>query len=120
MLKGFFIPVIVLLFITGCEKQEEFVKVSYRVSQAYSPVEISYLNPRGDLEKVSYDFESIQDVWQTNFEIPKGEIVYLSVVYHDSVSSVKAQIMAGGKVFKEASSVQKPGIDITVSGVIPY
>jgi hypothetical protein len=113
---------IILFFMVaaGCEKESGPVNITYRVSQSYSPVDITFLNREGNLENRIVEFSGIQDVWQKSLQLLPGEIVYLSAVYGDPASAVKVQIIADGKVFKEGSSVQQPNVYVTVSGVIPY
>jgi hypothetical protein len=110
---------IVVLF-SGCMKEPDPVIVSYRVSQAYAPVDISYRDHNGDLNMRTIQFESTQDTWQETLSMQPGEIVYLSAFYSDSLTSVKIQIITDGKIYKEATSTREPDKYLIVSGVIPY
>lgn len=113
-------PVLILVLISGCVKEPDPVRVSYRISQAYAPVEISYRDHIGNQQTRTVSFESILDTWQESLSMQPGEIVYLSAFYSDSLSSVKVQILTNGKVYKEAASVREPDKYLIVSGVIPY
>jgi hypothetical protein len=112
--------VLILVFVSGCVKEPDPVSVSYRIGEAYAPVEIAYRDHNGNLQTRTVSFESIQDTWQETLSMNPGEIVYLSAFYSDSLSSVKVQIMTDGKVYKEAYSVREPDKYLIVSGVIPY
>lgn len=113
-----YIPII-LVVIFACEKESTIIKVQYKVSKAYSETEITYRDVEKNLKTETVDFQSGQDVWQYSFEGEKGDIVYISTRYVDS-SSVKVQILMDGKIYKEGSSNNEPGIYVTVSGTIPY
>jgi len=114
-----YIPVI-LLIIFACEKESTIVKVRYKVSNAYSETEIIYRDIEKNLKTEMVDFQSGEDVWQYSFEGEKGDIVYISTRYTDSISSVKVRILLDGKIYKEGSSNNEPGKYVTVSGTIPY
>jgi len=116
-----FIYIFVLVFITlACEKDEQQVNVTYRLSNAIANTELSYRNVDGQIMTETVQIESIEDVWTNALEVNRGDIVYLSAIYSDSTSSVKIQILIDGKVYKEGSSNQKPEEYLTISGSIPY
>jgi len=119
MKKLIYITVFVFL-IVACEKEREEVSVQYRVSNALAETEISYQDESGAILKETVNFESGQDIWAKSIILKRGEIVYLSAKYADSASSVKAQILIDGKVYKEKSSNQQPDEYVIVSGTIPY
>ncbi|MBC8486628.1 MAG: hypothetical protein H8D45_11375 [Bacteroidetes bacterium] len=114
-----YIPII-LLIIFACEKESTIVKVQYKVRKAYSETEITYRDVEKNLKTEMVDFQSGEDVWQYSFEGEKGDIVYISTRYVDSTSSVKVQVLLDGKIYKEGSSNNEPGIYVTISGTIPY
>ena len=116
-----FIYIFVLVFIVmACEKDEQQVNVTYRLSNAIADNDLSYRNIDGQIINETIPIESLQDVWSKPLEMKEGDIVYLSAIYYDSTSSVKVQILVDGKVYKEGSSNQKPETYVTVSGTIPY
>ncbi|MCD4695912.1 MAG: hypothetical protein K8S16_06685 [Bacteroidales bacterium] len=114
---------ILLVFIilaASCTKDNETLFVEYRVSGAYTSTEIAYKDDGSKLIKKTIDFNSPEDEWSYHTEYTRGEIVYLSAVYYDSLSSVDVQIFIDGKIFKQASSVNEPTKYVIVSGTIPY
>ncbi len=118
-MKNLIYILIILLIIFACEKESTIIKVQYKVSKAYSETEITYRDVEKNLKTEMVDFQSGEDVWQYSFEGEKGDIVYISTRYVDS-SSVKVQILMDGKIYKEGSSNNEPGIYVTISGAIPY
>lgn len=115
------IYIIVLGFLLiACEKDEQQVNVTYRLSNAIADTDLSYRNIDGQIINETVQFESLADIWSKPLEMKKGDIVYLSAIYYDSTSSVKVEILVDGKVYKEGSSSQKPETYVTVSGTIPY
>lgn len=119
MRKFILITAVVLLSI-ACDKENEQVKVDYRVSNAYSDIEVSYRIENEQLINEWYEFDSGEDVWTYSMYLEQGEIVYLSARYVDSTSSVKLQILIDGKIYKEGSSNNEPDKYLTVSGTIPF
>lgn len=119
MKKLIYISLIFAVFI-GCEKERQEVKVKYEISNAYSPIAISYKNSDGQIVAETIEFESVEDVWTYNYVDKKGEIVYVGASYTDSTSSVNIQIVVDGKVYKQASSNNEPYKYLIVSGTIPY
>jgi hypothetical protein len=109
-----------VIFAIACEKDDEQVDVTYRLSNAIADIDLSYRNVDGQIVTQTIEIRSLEDVWAKPLEMNKGDIVYLTAIYFDSTSSVKLQILMNGKVYKEASSNQKPEVYLTVSGTIPY
>lgn len=109
-----------VFFVLACEKDEQKVTVTYKLSNAIADTDLSYRNVEAEILNETVQIESVQDVWTKSFEMNRGEIVYLSAFYHDSTSSVKIQILVDGKVYKEGSSNQEPEEYLTISGTIPY
>lgn len=109
-----------LLIILACEKEREEVTVKYRVSNAYSETELKYQDGDANLKSEVVNFESTEDIWDYSFTGNRGDIIYISTVYHDSTSSVKVEILLDGKTFKVGSSTHEPDKYITVSGTIPF
>ncbi len=119
-MKKFIYISLVFLFLVGCEKERQEVAVKYEVSDAYSQTEISYRNSEGEIINETIDFQSIEDVWNIDYKDKRGEIVYVSVRYSDSTSSVNVRILVDGKIYKQGSSINEPNKYVTVSGTIPY
>lgn len=119
MKKLIYISIVLLLFVS-CTKDNEKVKVMYRVSNAYAETDVSYMDVDGQLIKENLVFDSGEDIWTYSMEQLHGEIIYLSAVYQDSASSVNLEILVDGKVYKQGSSNNEPQKYLTVSGTIPY
>ncbi|MFU8842192.1 MAG: hypothetical protein ACNA7V_00130 [Bacteroidales bacterium] len=119
MLRTIYLSLLIIVA-AGCEKMSDPVKVTYRVSRAYSSVEVTWRDSENDLQAQTIPFESIQDLWQKSLTMQPGQIVYLSAIYADSASSANVQVLMNGKVYKEAFSSNEPDKYIIVSGVIPY
>ncbi len=112
--------VLLIVILTACEKDNEKVTVSYRVSNAYAETTLSYRTAEAVIATEKIDFTSAEDIWQRSFKAERGDIVYISAVYQDSASSVRLEILVDGKVYKSGSSVNEPEKYVTVSGVVPY
>lgn len=108
------------MVLASCEKEDEEKTVTYLVSDAVSEISFSYLDQQGALINRSESFNSKEDDWKLTFGAKKGDLVYLSATYTDSLSSVALSILINGKVYKKASSNNDPDRYVTVSGVIPY
>ena len=119
-MRKFFYLSVVFLLVSACDKENENVAVSYKVSNAYADTEISYRNDDAQIITETVGFESAEDVWTYSMDLKRGDIVYLSAIYSDTASSVKLQILVDGKVFKEGSNNNDPGKYLTVSGSIPF
>lgn len=110
--------IVISVLFTSCEK-EEIKQITYRVNEAYTPVEINYLDKDGEISTVVFAFESIEDEWTYNFEAKPGDIFYASAMYSDSLSSVSIAVLIDDKVFREKYSEKEPRRYTTVSGTIP-
>ena len=119
-MKKFIYIIVLVIFAMACEKDEQQVNVTYRLSNAIAETELSYRNIDGQIIAETVQIESLEDVWTKSQEMNKGDIVYLSAIYYDSTSSVKIQILIDGKVYKEGSNSNSPEEYLTISGTIPY
>jgi hypothetical protein len=119
-MKKFIYLSLILSFFAACETDRESVQVKYQINNAYSPINVKYRNSEGLIINETINFESIEDIWQYPFEEKRGEIVYISARYSDSISSVKIMIIVDGKIYKQGSSINEPDKYVTVSGSIPY
>jgi len=119
MKKLIYISLIFIVLI-ACEKERQEVKVKYEISNAYSPVGVTYKNSDGQIVTETINFESVEDKWTYNYQDNRGEIVYLGASYSDSTSSVNVQITVDGKIYKQGSSNNEPYKYLIVSGTIPY
>ncbi|MCD4735999.1 MAG: hypothetical protein K8R53_08150 [Bacteroidales bacterium] len=122
MKRGIY-PIIVILFsaiFCNCEKENEHQLIKYQISNAVSEVSFSYRINNGNLKEESILFNSKEDIWKYTFEANKGDIVYISARYTDSISSVTATILINGKIYKQGLSNNEPNKYVTVSGVVPY
>ena len=119
-MKKFILIAVVVVISTACVKDNDQIRVDYRISNAYSETEVSYRADNEQLIEELIEFESGEDVWIYSMNLERGDIVYLSARYMDSASSVKLQILMDGKIYKEGASNNEPEKYITVSGTIPY
>lgn len=119
-MKKFIYIFVLVVFALACEKDEQKVNVTYRLSNAIADTDLSYRNVDGQIMNEMVQIESAEDVWMKSLEMERGDIVYLSAIYQDSASSVKIQILVDGKVYKEGSSDKSPEEYLTISGTIPY
>lgn len=104
----------------ACSKNNQNIEVEYRINNSTAMTAIGFRNEKGLLINDSLDFASNQDIWQYNMQLKRGEIVYLSAIYHDSSSSVNVEILMDGKIYKQKTSVQEPEKYVIVSGIVPY
>jgi len=114
-----YIPIVIFLLL-GCEKESSQVQVKYLVNDGYSKTEITYLDENNNLNTKNIDFQSSEDDWEYSFSRKKGNIVFLSSVYHDTISSINIKILLDGKIYKQGFSNNEPDKYLTVSGTIPY
>ena len=119
MKKNIFIIIIFAVFLLGCNKETP-VAVVYQASGAISSVTLNYTGADGNLQTVTINPQSAQDVWKTSFNAEQGDIVYLSGKYSDANSALKLLIKVDGKVYKQASNEGDTLKYLTISGVIPY
>ncbi len=111
---------LIFVILVACEKERQEVKVKYEISNAYSPVNVTYKNSDRQIVTETINFESVEDKWAYNYEDKRGEIVYLGASYSDSTSSVNVQITVDGKIYKQGSSNNEPYKYLIISGTIPY
>lgn len=110
---------LMVFFVVSCTDSKE-VLITYQVSNSISVVNIEYYDNNEILQSTSFLFESNQDFWSLSMPFKEGDIVYLSAIYQDSLSSAKLQIFLDGKLFIEKSSNQDPEQYLILSGTIPY
>lgn len=118
MRKSILFFILFAIAFMSCSKEEE-VSVEYRISNGYGNTYIWY-QLEDNVRAAELDFESAEDVTIFNLTALAGEIVYLSASYPDSASSITLEILLDGKVFKEATSQNKPNEYLTISGTIPF
>ena len=104
----------------SCKKNNEPVTVTYRVSENDSGFSVTYRDANEQLVKKTVEVASSEDIWTYSFEGKEGDIVYLSVLYKDINSGIKAQVLLDGKVYKQSSSQYDTLSFVTVSGTVPY
>ena len=119
MRKILFFLVLASMLIS-CDKEAETVIVTYRASDGPVISEVSYRDAGGELRNLQLNFASAEDSWTSSIKFKRGDIVYLSAVYYDSIASVKLEILIDGKVYKSNRSVNEPEKYVIVSGSIPY
>lgn len=110
---------VLAMVLASCEKRED-KQVQYIATEATAEFSLQYRDENGNIQNETVQAESMQDIWQKNFILEQGEIVYLSGKYNDPQSSLKLIIYVDGKVYKQGSSVGDTLKYLTVSGVVPY
>ena len=116
-----YLVIIFLVFLLfSCNKENEVVEVIYRLSNGYSKTFVAYQKEEGDLQKDTLYFESGEDVKNYTIDVKKGDIVYLSALYEDSLSSISLEILLDGKIFKSSSSNNEAGKYVIVSATVPF
>lgn len=109
----------VLLF-SSCERNDEAVKVVYKITDNQSGFTVKYRNSSGELQNEEVIPLSKEDEWKHSFVSEEGEIVYVSAIYDDVNTGINVQILLDGKAYKQASSLYDTLNFVTVSGSIPY
>lgn len=115
-----FFWILIIGILVSCSKSKEPVVATYKISQANSDIAIEYLDLNGQLQSEILSFESQEDMWYHTFFALEGQLLYISAIYSDSMTSVSVQISLDGKLFKEKISNQDPDRYIIVSGTVPY
>ncbi|MEZ5082568.1 MAG: hypothetical protein R2750_03850 [Bacteroidales bacterium] len=111
---------IVLVIVFSCSKENETLKVEYRVSEASAATDITYRNAESEMISETVEFNSSEDAWNLVTDMKRGDIVFVSALYHDSTSSVNVQVLVDGKIIKQKSSVNEPEKYVIASGTVPY
>lgn len=119
MKKAFYISIILLLSLTGCEKDSKH-PVMYRITESDSGYDVNYRDGDGVLQSEEVITQSAEDVWSYSFEALEGDIVFVSAIYKDLNSAIKVQVFIDGKIYKEGSSVGDTTSYVVVSGTVPY
>jgi hypothetical protein len=120
MKKLYYLMFLFFAMLVACEKENDQITVQYQVSEAYAETEIKFRDEDQNVRTEMVDFKSVQDIWRYKFKASKGDILYISTKYADSLSSVKIQINVDGKLFKETSNSYEPNTYLILSGTIPY
>lgn len=112
----------VLLFISllACETNNEEKNITYRISDNESGFSVTYKNEAGELVSENVITNSMEDIWQYNFDTKEGEIIYVSANYKDINTGIIVEILIDGKVFKQSESLYDTLNFVTVSGTVPY
>ncbi len=120
MIKKLILMLIIVSGVIGCELKDQNVKVTYIVTDSDSGFEIYYQNSDQELifEKVITNSE--EDEWRYTFIGERGDIVFMSVIYYDLNSKVRAMIKLDEKIYKEGISRYDTVNFLVISGTIPY
>ncbi len=108
------------LLFTSCEKNDEIRKAEYRISDNQTGFEVSYRDENGEMQKQDVTPASKEDTWRYSFNVREGDILYISGIYDDINTGIKVQILLGGKLYKEKSSLYDTLNYVIVSGTVPY
>lgn len=119
-MKKLIIVVVVPILLWGCEKENDRVGITYRLSNAHFDVEVRYRNETEELIEQTVEIEDEHDIWNYTFEADAGDILFFAGTYYDSASSARFQILMDGKVYKEQFSNNEPGQPVIVSGTVPF
>jgi len=118
MKKLLFIPFVLMLFIS-CEKENNNVKVEYRLTKAHNVLDIQFKALEESLIDQTIDFSSRED-WTYTYESKAGNILFLSARCTAKDSLAVLQILIDGKIYKEKTGINEPGKYEIVSGTIPF
>jgi hypothetical protein len=110
---------LIVLVPFSCEVNKSY-QVTYLVTDCSSGFDIWYRNENTDLIHERVIPVSEEDEWKYNFVAEEGGIVFISAIYDDINSSLKAKILIDNKVYKEAFSKHDTANFVIVSGTVPY
>ena len=111
---------IIISGVIGCELKDQNVKVTYIVTDSDSGFEVYYQNSDQELIFEKVDTNSEEDEWRYTFIGERGDIVFMSVIYYDVNSKVRAMIKLDEKIYKEGISRYDTVNFLVISGTIPY
>jgi hypothetical protein len=120
MMKKLILMLIIISGVIGCELKDQNVKVTYIVTDSDSGFEVYYQNSDQELIFEKVDTNSEEDEWRYTFIGERGDIVFMSVIYYDVNSKVRAMIKLDEKIYKEGISRYDTASFLVVSGTIPY
>ncbi len=120
MIKKLILMLIILSGVIGCELKDQDVKVTYIVTDSDSGFELYYQNNEKELVYEKVITNSEEDEWKYTFVGERGDIVFMSVIYYDVNSKVRAMIKLDEKIYKEGISRYDTASFLVVSGTIPY
>jgi hypothetical protein len=103
----------------SCQVDKSY-QVTYLVTDCSSGFDIWYRNENTDLIHERVIPVSEEDEWKYNYIAEEGDIVFISAIYDDINSSLKAKILIDNKVYKEALSKHDTANFVIVSGTVPY
>ncbi len=115
--------ILMIIFISGlisCEMKDNDVKVTYIVTDSDSGFELYYQNNEKELVYEKVITNSEEDEWKYTFVGERGDIVFMSVIYYDVNSKVRAMIKLDEKIYKEGISRYDTASFLVISGTIPY
>ncbi|MBI9035170.1 MAG: hypothetical protein JEZ03_11930 [Bacteroidales bacterium] len=119
-MKNLIILMLVVVSLFSCAREEEVFEVTYVIEKASSNVDIQFLNKNHLLEDFYFKPQSAEDLWEYKFEALQGDILHLNAIYYDTLSGVKASILIGGKIYKSRETLNEPGRNVVVAGVLPF
>jgi len=100
--------------------KDQQVKVTYIVTDSDSGFDVYYQNSDQELTFEHVVANSEQDEWRYKFMGERGDIVFMSVIYYDLNSKVRAMIKLDEKIYKEGISRYDTASFLVISGAIPY
>lgn len=120
MIKKLILLLIVISGVIGCELKDQDVKVTYIVTDSDSGFDVYYQNSDQELIFEKVETNSEEDEWNYTFVAERGDIVFMSVIYYDVNSKVRAMIKLDEKIYKEGISRYDTVSFLVISGTIPY
>jgi len=113
--------VFILVAFYACEKQNDKVKITYRILNFENGFTVYYKNLSDTLMKKNVEGAyTLATPWVFNFMAEPGNIVYISMIDTTLESYSKVQVLVNGKIYKEKSRTSDRFMPVVVSGVIPF
>lgn len=120
IIKKLILLLIIISGVIGCELKDQDVRVTYIVTDSDSGFDVYYQNSDQELIFEKVETNSEEDEWKYTFIAERGDIVFMSVIYYDVNSKVRAMIKLDEKIYKEGISRYDTASFLVVSGTIPY
>ena len=120
MIKKLILLLIIISGVISCELKDQDVRVTYIVTDSDSGFDVYYQNSDQELIFEKVETNSEEDEWRYTFVGERGDIVFMSVIYYDVNSKVRAMIKIDEKIYKEGISRYDTVSFLVISGTIPY
>lgn len=120
MFRKILFSIFIIAAFASCEKNNNEVNVTYFITDSDSGFEVYYRDVNDELKHETVVTQSDSDVWTYSFVADRGDILFMSTVYYDANSKIKARILLDNKVYKEGYSKYDTASFLVVSGTVPY